>query len=124
MVAANSVQASLANSRVIPRISSSSAAVKARPQNVRPSPMVIGIVSATCSMQVSRLTLPESSAKVQRNLRGGYQKCTNSRDRPPGLSSPILQRRKGQAGRPALRPRHVYHCLESFVDSRALALDV
>src|SRR5438105_12018949 len=95
MVAANSVQASLANSRVIPRISSSSAAVKARPQNVRPSPMVIGIVSATCSMQVSRLTLPESSAKVQKNLRGGYQKCTNSRsrrDRRLPLPGTVLRR--------------------------------
>src|SRR5260370_30231469 len=45
MVAANSVQARLENSRVIPRIIPSSASVNGRPQNARPSPIVTGIAS-------------------------------------------------------------------------------
>src|SRR5260370_15524083 len=42
-------------------------------------------------MQVLTLTLPESSGKVQRILRRGPQECTNSRDRPPGLSSASIR---------------------------------
>src|SRR5260370_1539140 len=45
MVAANSVQARLENSRVIPGIIPSSASVNGRPQNARPSPIVTGIAS-------------------------------------------------------------------------------
>src|SRR5258708_40222073 len=45
MVAANSVQARLENSRVIPRIIPSSASVNGQPQNARPSPIVTGIAS-------------------------------------------------------------------------------
>src|SRR5580698_8274003 len=69
MVAANSVQARAANSRVIPRIIPNSASVKVRPQNARPSPIVIGIASNLLDAGLPRLRYRNHFGKSREILR-------------------------------------------------------